>query len=106
MCLTFPAVPIFGTQNDFREKDKGTVAHLCLYVILLSPFQSSQRLFQTSLGGLALRKSDPFVVPGFSKLCFTSCGVINHYIKSITALDFPYFLLTISSGLINGLAFM
>lgn len=85
----------------FQRKDRGTVSHLFLYVISLS-----QRLFHTSLSGLALKKSDPFVVCVFSKLFFTTCVVINQYIKPIIALDFPYFLLTISSRSINGPAFV
>lgn len=99
MCLTFPAVSIFGTQK-FKEKDRDTVSHLCLYVILLS------KVISYTPNRLALRKSDPFVVCVFSKVCFTTSVVINQYIKPIISLGFPYFLLTISSRLINGPAFV
>jgi len=105
MYLKFPAGPMFDSPKISERRVK-VLYHLCLCVSLLSPFQSSQGLFCTSLRGLILRKIDPFIDFFFSKLCFTTCCVINQYIKSITTLDVPYFLLTISPGLINDPAFM
>lgn len=94
-------VPKIISQKRIKEL---YISYVCMQ--FFSPFQCSQRPFLTFLRGIALRKSNLMFVSVFSKLCFTSCGVIRQYIKSITALDFPYFLLTISSGLMNGPAFL
>lgn len=59
MYLTFPAVPMFDTQKYFREKNEGTLSHLSLCVILLSPFQRSQGLFHISLRRLSLEEKRP-----------------------------------------------
>lgn len=70
MYLTFPEELIFGTQNDFRVKDKRTLSQLCLHAIFLSLFQCSQRLFHTSLRRIALRKSKLLFVSVFFQAVF------------------------------------